>query len=150
MDTKIRNSSPVGAADSQDPRVHLAMSTPQGIGGPYPAREGENMGAGPAPSAPASPNAERPAQAPPPELGVISGASESPDGSPVAGYQNSSPSQEQLLVVCAWCEALLQKGRPPASHGICRPCKDRHYPEIPVDAPEPILGDFQRSPNLSP
>lgn len=35
-------------------------------------------------------------------------------------------------VECAWCGVLLREGDEPVSHGICSPCREKHFTRKPV------------------
>jgi hypothetical protein len=40
-----------------------------------------------------------------------------------------APRVELMLKTCAWCKAVIQAGRGPASHGICPACRGKHFPK---------------------
>lgn len=49
---------------------------------------------------------------------------------------NEVGSGEDPTVLCAWCSKLLQLGRGPVSHGICKPCHLEYFPDIPFQGSE--------------
>lgn len=40
--------------------------------------------------------------------------------------------QQEGLIICAWCQKVMgtKPGIAGASHSICPPCKDKHFPRI--------------------
>jgi hypothetical protein len=32
-----------------------------------------------------------------------------------------------MKVICAWCKKVMKDGTEPASHGICPPCREKHF-----------------------
>lgn len=45
---------------------------------------------------------------------------------------------EGPTVLCGWCSKLLQLGRGPVSHGICKPCHEEYFPGVPFQGDEAV------------
>ena len=33
-------------------------------------------------------------------------------------------------LICAWCDTAMRPGTLPASHGLCKPCEAKYFPEL--------------------
>lgn len=58
-----------------------------------------------------------------------------PAENPTAAEESTVPlvasGEDRPMELCAWCGFMMHYGRGPVSHGICPPCREVFFPEVP-------------------